>query len=98
MARRANVDPALLDVKLLQMFDLLYTTQNVTRTAEELGQSQPTVSIWLGRLRKQLRDPLFVRTPEGMQPTPQADNLIGSAREILDSLRRLSAWEATFSP
>ena len=98
MARRANVDPALIDVKLLQMFDLLYTTQSVTRTAEALRQSQPTVSIWLGRLRKQLRDPLFVRTPEGMQPTPQADNLIGSAREILDSLRRLSAWEAAFSP
>ena len=98
MVKRANIDPALIDVKLLQMFDLLYATQSVTRTAEELGQSQPTISIWLGQMRKRLRDPLFVRTPEGMQPTPQADNLIGTAREILESLRRLSAWEPTFSP
>ena len=98
MAKRANLDPALIDLKLLQMFDLLYVTRSVTRTADELGQSQPTISIWLAQLRKRLRDPLFVRTPEGMQPTPQADNLIGSAREVLESLRRLSAWEAKFSP
>ena len=98
MTKRANTDPALLDPKLLQMFDLLYSTQSVTRTAEQLGQGQPTVSIWLGRLRRQLRDPLFVRTPAGMQPTPQADVLIGTAREILDSMRRLSAWEPAFVP
>jgi DNA-binding transcriptional LysR family regulator len=98
MVKRAKLDPTLIDLKLLQMFDLLYATRSVTRTAEELGQSQPTISIWLALLRKQLRDPLFVRTPEGMQPTPQADNLIGTTREILESLRRLSAWEAKFSP
>jgi DNA-binding transcriptional LysR family regulator len=98
MRNRAPLDPALIDVKLLHMFDLLYATRSVTRTAEELGQSQPTISIWLAQLRKKLRDPLFVRTPEGMQPTPQADHLIGGAREILESLRRLSAWETQFVP
>jgi DNA-binding transcriptional LysR family regulator len=56
------------------------------------------VSIWLGKLRRQLHDPLFVRTPAGMQPTPQADLLIGQARDILESLRRLSVWEPTFVP
>lgn len=60
--------------------------------------SQPTVSIWLARSREQLRDLLFVRTPAGMQPTPRADALIGPAREALESLRRLSAWESVFSP
>lgn len=86
------------DPKLLQFFDVLYRTRHVTRAAEQLGQSQPTVSIWLARLREQLRDPLFVRTPAGMQPTPRADALIGQAREILEALRRLSAWEADFVP
>lgn len=91
-------DPALLDAKLLRLLDLLYTTRSVTRAAELLGQSQPTISIWLGRLRKQLDDPLFVRTPEGMQPTPRADALIGSAREVLAGLRRLSAPPTPFDP
>jgi DNA-binding transcriptional LysR family regulator len=89
---------ALVDLKLLQLFDVLYTTRSVTRAADLLEQSQPTVSIWLGKLRRQLHDPLFVRTPAGMQPTPQADVLIGQAREILESLRRLSDWEPTFVP
>jgi DNA-binding transcriptional LysR family regulator len=98
MSKSANGAPALLELKLLQLFDVLYTTRSVTRAADVLGQSQPTVSIWLAKLRRQLRDPLFVRTPAGMQPTPQADLLIGQAREILESLRRLSVWEPTFVP
>ncbi|WP_321816573.1 MULTISPECIES: LysR family transcriptional regulator [unclassified Paraburkholderia] len=86
------------DIKLLQLFDMLYDTRNVSRVAEHLGQSQPTVSIWLARLREQLQDPLFIRTPGGMAPTPQADALIGPCREILESLRRFVAWEIDFDP
>ena len=91
-------DAELLDLKLLRLFDLLYSTGSVTRAAEQLGQSQPTVSIWLGRLRRTLNDPLFVRTPAGMQPTPRADALIGTAREALDSLRRLAETQVEFDP
>ncbi|AOI62517.1 LysR family transcriptional regulator [Burkholderia territorii] len=90
--------PDLPDLKLLQLFDLLYEIRSVTRVAEQLGQSQPTVSIWLGHLREYLHDPLFVRTPGGMAPTPQADALIGPCREILESLRRFTAWEIAFDP
>lgn len=91
-------DAAFLDVKLLRLLDLLYSTRSVTRAAERLGQSQPTVSIWLARLRKQLGDPLFVRTPQGMQPTPRADALIATVREVLEGLCRLSETEARFDP
>ena len=86
------------DLKLLQLFDLLYDLRSVTRVAEQLGQSQPTISIWLGHLREYLHDPLFIRTPGGMAPTPQADALIGPCREILESLRRFAAWEIAFDP
>ncbi|MDP4299289.1 LysR family transcriptional regulator [Leptothrix discophora] len=89
---------AMPDLKLLRLFDVLYGTRSVTRAAEQLGQSQPTVSIWLGRLREQLGDPLFVRTPSGMQPTPRADALIGPTRSILESLRRLAAQDDAFDP
>ncbi|MDB5849176.1 MAG: LysR family transcriptional regulator [Rhodoferax sp.] len=89
---------ALLDVKLLQLFDMLYNTGSVTRCAEQLGQSQPTVSIWLAKLRKVLGDPLFVRTAAGMQPTPRADALIVPAREVIESLRKLSAGRPAFEP
>lgn len=89
---------ALPEPKLLHLFDVLYDTRSVTRTAEQLGQSQPTISLWLGKLREHLGDPLFVRTPTGMAPTPQADALITPCREVLESLRRLAAWEIGFDP
>ena len=86
------------ETKLLQLFDVLYEVRSVTRAAGRLGQSQPTISIWLGRLRQQVGDPLFVRTPGGMTPTPRADALIGPCREILASLKRLTAAEPAFDP
>lgn len=88
----------LFDAKLLRLFDLLHHTGSVTRTAEDLGLSQPTVSIWLAKLRKQFNDPLFVRTSEGMQPTPRADNLIHTVRTALESFRQLSESEPVFNP
>ena len=86
------------ETKLLQLFDVLYEVRSVTRAAGRLGQSQPTISIWLGRLRQQVGDPLFVRIPGGMTPTPRADALIGPCREILASLSRLTSTEPAFDP
>ena len=94
----AHTSSPLLDANLLQLFVVLYDTHGVTRAAEQLNMAQPTISIWLSRLRKQLNDPLFVRTPAGMQPTPVAEALIGTAREALSSLRRISHWDVQFDP
>ena len=93
-----TTETALLDIKLLRLLDQLYTTRSVTRSAEALGQSQPTVSIWLARLRKELGDPLFVRTAEGMLPTPRTDALMGTVREVLAGLQRLAQAAAPFDP
>src|SRR5512135_1115288 len=86
------------DLRMLVLFDEVYRSQSMTRAAERLALSQPTASIWLAKLRREWRDPLFVRTSAGMQPTPRADALIGPAREALALLRRLSGVEAMFDP
>ena len=86
------------DLKLLRLFDLLYLSRSVTRAAEELNLSQPTVSIWLAKLRVQFNDPLFVRTAEGMQPTPRATALVGGVRTTLESVRLLVATAPAFDP
>ncbi|WP_028310871.1 LysR family transcriptional regulator [Derxia gummosa] len=91
-------DAVLPDIKLLRLFELLHANGSVTRAAELLGQSQPTVSIWLGQLRRQFGDPLFVRTPAGMQPTPRAGELIGPVREVLATLRGIVAAPTDFDP
>jgi DNA-binding transcriptional LysR family regulator len=91
-------DDPLQDPKLLRLLDLLHRTHSVTQAAALLGQSQPTLSIWLAKLRQRLGDPLFVRTPAGMMPTPRALALIGPVREALEALQRLSTRDAPFDP
>jgi DNA-binding transcriptional LysR family regulator len=97
-APRPEFDEALLDVRQLRMFELIYDTRSVTRAADRMGQKQPTVSIWLSKLRSQFDDQLFVRTSTGMQPTPRADALIVTAREVLKSLRDLTGARSAFDP
>jgi DNA-binding transcriptional LysR family regulator len=99
---KRNMNPMLAsvprDVRLLVLFDEIYRTQSMTRAADRLSLAQPTASIWLAKLRRQWGDPLFVRTSNGMQPTPRADALIGPAREALATLRRLGGEPAAFDP
>src|ERR1700733_6809627 len=87
-----------LDVRWLRLFEQVHATRSVTRSAELLGQSQPTVSIWLGKLRERLGDALFVRTAEGMLPTPRAQALVGPVREALRALGEIAAPQAPFDP
>ena len=87
-----------LDVRWLRLFEQIHVTRSVTRSAELLGQSQPTVSIWLGKLRERLGDALFVRTADGMLPTPRAQALAAPVREALRALGEIAAPQAPFDP
>jgi DNA-binding transcriptional LysR family regulator len=90
--------PLPVESHLLVLFDEIYRAKSVTRAAERLQLSQPTVSVWLSKLRRQMSDPLFVRTSGGMRPTSQADALIAPAREALRLLRQLSDTTNGFDP
>lgn len=56
------------DVNLLVVLDGLLDQSHVTRAAEKLRMSQPAVSRALGRLRVLLKDPLLVRSVDGLAP------------------------------
>ena len=78
-----------IDLKLLVAFNALYETRNVTRAAERLALTQPTVSGMLRRLRDLFGDPLFVRTQYGVIPTPRADALSEPVNEVLANIESL---------
>jgi DNA-binding transcriptional LysR family regulator len=65
-----------IDLRLLTIVNELNKTRSVSQAAENLELSQSAVSMSLARLRKHFKDPLFVRTPDGMEPTPQMSELI----------------------
>jgi DNA-binding transcriptional LysR family regulator len=75
------------DLNLLPVFDALMHERNLTRAGRQLGLSQPATSHALARLRVMLKDELFVRTPEGMLPTPRAEQMAESVRDALNILR-----------
>ena len=77
-----------IDLNLLAAFDALMNERNVTRAATQVGVSQPAMSAALSRLRKLLGDPLFLRSADGLLPTPRAREL---AEPISQALRQLEA-------
>ncbi len=74
------------DLNLLLTFHAVHSEGSVSRAAERLGLSQPTVSHGLKRLRLLYKDPLFVRTQGGMAPTAKADRLAEAVRHALHVL------------
>jgi DNA-binding transcriptional LysR family regulator len=77
-----------IDLNLLAAFDALMNERNVTRAATQMGVSQPAMSAALSRLRTLLGDPLFLRSADGLLPTPRAREL---AEPIAQSLRHIAA-------
>ena len=86
------------DLNLLRVFDAVLHESGVTRAAARLGLTQPAVSNALARLRKLFGDPLFVRTPTGMDATPFARELAAPVRQALALLESALAHGPGFDP
>jgi DNA-binding transcriptional LysR family regulator len=80
------------DLNLMVVFEAVYRARNLTAAGEHLGLSQPAMSHALSRLRAIFRDPLFVRRPRGLDPTPLADDVAPALSEGLATIR------ASFEP
>lgn len=76
------------DINLLVLFEVAYQERHLGRAALRLGLTASAVSHGLNRLRRMLRDPLFLRTPRGVVPTERAADL---AEAISDILARVNA-------
>jgi DNA-binding transcriptional LysR family regulator len=87
-----------LDLHLLQTFHAIHATGNVSRAAERLGVSQPTVSHALRRLRELHGDPLFIRRQGGMAPTAKADRLAKAVEHALTTLEVALRETETYDP
>ncbi|MEE3652938.1 MULTISPECIES: LysR family transcriptional regulator [unclassified Brenneria] len=87
-----------LDLNLLLTLDVLLTEHNVTRAAQRLHLSQPTVSVQLAKLRAFFNDPLLLPGARGMQPTARADTLREPLRKALASLELAVLPASPFNP
>jgi DNA-binding transcriptional LysR family regulator len=71
------------DLNLLVIFEAVLRNGSVTGASRDLALSQPAVSHALNRLRDVLKDPLFLRSKQGLVPTARAQQLVAPVQRIL---------------
>ena len=76
-----------IDINLVIVFEAIFRRRNLTAAGREIGLSQSAMSHALGRLRASFGDPLFVRLPRGLMPTPVAEEVAPAFVEGLASIR-----------
>lgn len=80
-----------LDGRQLKLFLTVLDEGSVSRAAEHLDLNQSTVSHHLDKLRRAMRDPLFVKLGKGITPTDYAVSVAPRVRELVASLEGLGA-------
>jgi len=71
---------------------------SATRAAAKLHVTQSAVSNSLRRAREIFGDPLVVREPHGLSPTPRALRLLPALRAWLEEARRMVSNAPSFDP
>jgi DNA-binding transcriptional LysR family regulator len=92
------IDLSRADLNLLVVFEAVFAERHVGRAAARLNLSTSAVSHGLGRLRRLLNDPLFLKTPKGVVPTDRAEALAPGIDEALRHVRSVVARAEPFDP
>ncbi|MFC3608886.1 LysR family transcriptional regulator [Stutzerimonas tarimensis] len=87
-----------IDLNLMVVFNQLLIDRRVSIAADNLGLTQPAMSNALKRLRSTLNDELFVRTHQGMEPTPYAQQLAEPVALAIQTLGDAFRREDQFDP
>ena len=93
-----QIDLSRADLNLLVLFEVVLDERHVGRAAQRLNLSPSAVSHGLGRLRRLLSDPLFLRTPKGVVPTARATELAEPIADILARVRGVVSTAEPFDP
>jgi DNA-binding transcriptional LysR family regulator len=86
------------DLNLLRSLEALLTERSVTRAADRVCVSQPTMSGSLQRLRDYFEDQLLIRVGREMELTPLAKSLVGGVRDVLHSIQTTLEIKPSFDP
>jgi DNA-binding transcriptional LysR family regulator len=93
-----KIDLSRVDLNLLVLFEAVLEERHVGQAAGKLNLSASAVSHGLGRLRRLLNDPLFLRTPKGVVPTERAMQLAEPVADILARARNVISTAEPFDP
>lgn len=72
-----------IELRLLRSFVQMHETGQVSRAADKMACTQAAMSMRLKMLEAEIGAPLFVRTPQGLDPTPRGAELYAKALGVL---------------
>ena len=87
-----------IDLNLLTIFDAIMAEGQMSKAALRLHMTQPAASHALKRLRQTFDDDLFIRTRQGMKPTPRAIEIAEPIREVLTIILETLDTDQSFDP
>lgn len=76
-----------MDQKDWKILKLLYEEKNITKTAEKLYVSQPSLSYRLKNLEKEIGTELIFKTKTGIEFTSEGEYLVKYAKDMLQQLQ-----------
>lgn len=77
-----------MEFRQIQYFVCLCEEGSVTRAARRLNIVQPALSMQIAKLEEEVGQPLFVRSAQGMQPTPEGRHMYRLFLPILTDYAR----------
>jgi DNA-binding transcriptional LysR family regulator len=89
---------ASIDLNLMVALHALLQERSVTRAAQRLGLSQPTLSTSLARLRRHYDDQLLRRVGNSYELTPLGERLLEHTEQALATADRVFETRAAFDP
>ncbi|MFZ6741846.1 LysR family transcriptional regulator [Undibacterium sp. JH2W] len=92
---KLTFDPSQTDWNLIRSFVAVVEQGSLTRAAEVLGLSQPTLSRQIAELESSVGAALFERVARGLKLTSSGENLVEPARYMMAAARSLGMAAAT---
>ncbi|MBN9081803.1 MAG: hypothetical protein BGP04_10320 [Rhizobiales bacterium 62-17] len=92
------MDESNVSLRHLRILGLLLEVRSLTRAAQILDTTQPTISKALTKLRAHFGDPLFVRVGLAMHPTPRALDLAQPLKDLLTTSDVMRSSSVAFDP
>ena len=77
-----------MEVRQIQYFVCLYEEGSATRAARRLNIVQPALSMQIAKLEEEIGRQLFVRSPQGMQPTAEGRRMYRLFLPVLGDFSR----------
>ena len=74
------------DLNALKKLFVLYRERSVTKAAQAMGVTQPSMSRSLNKLRNEYDDRLFVREKKSLVPTPKAELLVSQLAPLFEQI------------